>query len=316
MEFDAPKAYLYTAPDGTQTAFRPEDITIVHNDPNDWKIEAEGPYIPKGFRTNEKLPAIPDLTEKELVDMSLLDLKKLERERKEKLYMVEKMVSEGIVPNPLDPIPMPTPEGFVLHVKSEEEMVRIRQVLMDHYCGFVSREYVQEFVFPFMGEDLSYDQKDANLSVMIKQNTPQPAVPLKPEVEKVNHPPHYNQYKGLEIIDLVEQMGFNLGNAVKYISRAGFKDEDIEIQDLEKAMWYVTREITRISVNSLETEKVGFTVTFRKLCEQMNFNRGNAVLHICKIGNRQPEFDLEDLNQALDYLLTEIKRLKSYEEEN
>ena len=66
--------------------------------------------------------------------------------------------------------------------------------------------------------------------------------------DNVNHPPHYNSYKGLEIIDLVEQMNFNRGNAVKYISRAGFKDPQMELEDLKKARWYIDREIQRLEV--------------------------------------------------------------------
>lgn len=64
--------------------------------------------------------------------------------------------------------------------------------------------------------------------------------------DSVNHPSHYNAYRGLEIIDLTEQMNFNRGNAVKYIARAGLKNKDAEIQDLEKAAWYINREIERI----------------------------------------------------------------------
>ena len=60
----------------------------------------------------------------------------------------------------------------------------------------------------------------------------------------VNHPPHYNQYLGLEVVDLAEQMNFNKGNAVKYIARSGFKSNEIE--DLEKAAWYIAREISRV----------------------------------------------------------------------
>jgi hypothetical protein len=65
--------------------------------------------------------------------------------------------------------------------------------------------------------------------------------------DEVNHPSHYTAYKGLEIIDLTEQMNFNRGNAVKYIARAGLKDPSSEVQDLEKARWYIDREIQRIS---------------------------------------------------------------------
>jgi len=60
----------------------------------------------------------------------------------------------------------------------------------------------------------------------------------------VNHPPHYNQGK-IEVIDFIEDqgLGFNLGNAVKYIARAEHKGKEVE--DLEKALWYVKRELER-----------------------------------------------------------------------
>lgn len=66
------------------------------------------------------------------------------------------------------------------------------------------------------------------------------------QADPVNHPTHYTSYKGLEVIDLTEQMNFNRGNAVKYICRAGLKNPDTEIEDLEKARWYIAREIARI----------------------------------------------------------------------
>jgi predicted unusual protein kinase regulating ubiquinone biosynthesis (AarF/ABC1/UbiB family) len=65
--------------------------------------------------------------------------------------------------------------------------------------------------------------------------------------DNVNHPSHYTQYNGIEIIDLTEQMNFNKGNAVKYITRAGFKPDADEIEDLRKAIWYLTREIQRVA---------------------------------------------------------------------
>lgn len=62
--------------------------------------------------------------------------------------------------------------------------------------------------------------------------------------EAVDHPSHYNsgQY---EVIDVIDdwQLNFELGNAVKYIARAGKKDESKTIEDLEKAIWYIQREI-------------------------------------------------------------------------
>lgn len=63
--------------------------------------------------------------------------------------------------------------------------------------------------------------------------------------EMINHPQHYNMGK-YEAIDVIEdwKLNFNLGNTVKYISRAGHKDDII--QDLKKASWYLNREIERL----------------------------------------------------------------------
>lgn len=64
--------------------------------------------------------------------------------------------------------------------------------------------------------------------------------------DDVNHPKHYNSHpSGIECIEVVEHMGFNLGNAIKYIWRAGLKGEDA-VKDLAKAKWYVERELTRL----------------------------------------------------------------------
>ncbi len=61
--------------------------------------------------------------------------------------------------------------------------------------------------------------------------------------DPVNHPPHYRS-GGIETIDFIESkdLNYRLGNVVKYISRAGKKDSD-PVQDLEKAAWYLKREI-------------------------------------------------------------------------
>lgn len=64
-------------------------------------------------------------------------------------------------------------------------------------------------------------------------------------MSNVNHPEHYN--KGIEAIDYIESWGmnFNIGNAIKYITRAPYKGKQKE--DLEKALWYVSRELDRIT---------------------------------------------------------------------
>ena len=66
---------------------------------------------------------------------------------------------------------------------------------------------------------------------------------MKP-VDMVNQPPHYTSHpSGVECIQITEHMGFNLGNATKYIWRADLKGD--AIQDLEKARFYIDREIQR-----------------------------------------------------------------------
>ena len=68
--------------------------------------------------------------------------------------------------------------------------------------------------------------------------------------EKVNHPNHYggedNPYEAIKVIEAWD-LGFNLGNTVKYISRAGKKINTLE--DLEKASWYINREINKLKKN-------------------------------------------------------------------
>lgn len=65
--------------------------------------------------------------------------------------------------------------------------------------------------------------------------------------EKVDHPAHYT-IGGIEAIDVIEawDLGFCLGNLVKYVARAGIKDVDTEIEDLEKARWYLDRHIENL----------------------------------------------------------------------
>ena len=62
--------------------------------------------------------------------------------------------------------------------------------------------------------------------------------------DPVNHPKHYtNHPSGIECIQITRHMGFNLGNAMKYIWRADLKNDAIE--DLEKAVWYLKDEIEK-----------------------------------------------------------------------
>ncbi|WP_293364973.1 DUF3310 domain-containing protein [Phenylobacterium sp.] len=71
-----------------------------------------------------------------------------------------------------------------------------------------------------------------------------PSPPPQPKIEAVDHPPHYRS-GGLEAIDVIEafDLGFCLGNAIKYILRAGRKGAALE--DLKKARWYLDRVIEK-----------------------------------------------------------------------
>jgi hypothetical protein len=65
------------------------------------------------------------------------------------------------------------------------------------------------------------------------------------KLTSVEHPKHYNRHpSGIECITIAEQFNFNIGNAVKYLWRAGLKGSQVE--DLKKAKWYVEREIKRV----------------------------------------------------------------------
>lgn len=66
--------------------------------------------------------------------------------------------------------------------------------------------------------------------------------------DNVSHPLHYANgwSNGAEVIDLTEHLSFCAGNVVKYVCRAGRKDPDKHVEDLEKARWYLDREIERV----------------------------------------------------------------------
>lgn len=72
--------------------------------------------------------------------------------------------------------------------------------------------------------------------------------------DNVNHPQHYKFGNGVEVIDLTEQLSFNLGNVVKYVARAGRKTAD-PIEDLRKAKFYLQRELDRIAGTPAEVRE-------------------------------------------------------------
>lgn len=85
--------------------------------------------------------------------------------------------------------------------------------------------------------------------------------------DMVNHPSHYTDGR-IEVIDFIEdkKLNYHRGNAVKYICRAGKKDPDKEVEDLQKAAWYINREIQRLEAqkqrDAREAELRAIGVTF------------------------------------------------------
>lgn len=76
-------------------------------------------------------------------------------------------------------------------------------------------------------------------------------IDLTENSDNVVHPPHYANgwSNGAEVIDLTEHLSFCAGNVVKYVCRAGRKDPGKHVEDLEKARWYLDREIARVRRN-------------------------------------------------------------------
>jgi len=76
------------------------------------------------------------------------------------------------------------------------------------------------------------------------------SLPEEKLLQSVDHPAHYggadNTYEAIKVIEAWE-LGFNLGNVIKYISRAGKKGSKLE--DLKKAQWYLNREIRKNESN-------------------------------------------------------------------
>jgi len=104
-------------------------------------------------------------------------------------------------------------------------------------------------------EELKYRYNNKNNNIgsnnMSVPPTKRPGIVDFKSSKDVNQPSHYTSGR-IEVIDVIEdwKLGFHLGNAVKYIARAGKKDPKLVIQDLEKAMWYISRKIERIQNES------------------------------------------------------------------
>lgn len=128
--------------------------------------------------------------------------------------------------------------GIVTSIKEEEE----------YEVGVLLEGNASSVYFDF--EELELENVYDALSAKPVEETP----PIEAQVDSrledvVNHPSHYADgwSNGAEVIDITEHLNFNRGNAVKYLSRAGKKGgPEKELEDLQKALWYVTREVERL----------------------------------------------------------------------
>lgn len=123
----------------------------------------------------------------------------------------------------------------------------------------------------------------------------------------VNHPSHYTDGK-IEVIDFIEDKGLNFhrGNAVKYIARAGKKDPAKEVEDLRKAVWYLNREITRLTgenpnaaLISKVIEEVERAVDKARLDNEFDNTEGEWFI-------KEGDF-LADLNDEIDVVRRKYK---------
>jgi hypothetical protein len=115
---------------------------------------------------------------------------------------------------------------------------------MSEFLGFPGCTFDPDDVEPlsadFYGDAASYVRNE-NMRIWRRDDMP---TALGVAMDPVNHPAHYTSHpSGVECITVTEHMGFNLGNAVKYIWRADLKGNGLE--DLRKARWYIEREIAR-----------------------------------------------------------------------
>lgn len=99
--------------------------------------------------------------------------------------------------------------------------------------------------------EYEYEIKDDAIVIKERVDRFKPTAPWQDRAlssNNVSHPPHYADgwSNGAEVIDLTEHLSFCAGNVVKYVCRAGRKDPDKYVEDLEKARWYIDREIERV----------------------------------------------------------------------
>ena len=130
---------------------------------------------------------------------------------------------------------------------SDKEAVRIASRLHVH----LSHEYTEwsRSTRPEYSLDPGMEATIGNLANYLIDKTLQldKSTPTATDFDPVSKPEHYNSDpSGVECIQITRHRNFNIGNAIKYLWRAGLKDETAHVQDLQKAIWYINDEIDRL----------------------------------------------------------------------
>lgn len=137
--------------------------------------------------------------------------------------------------------------------------------------------------------------------------------------DSVNHPKHYTSHpSGIECIQITEHMGFNLGNAVKYVWRADLKHDAIE--DLRKAVWYIEREIakrTNIPKSAVaeEVHEVDGTVQSSRWHVEETFNNYVTVtryVETSRVYARAVDQETDDVRKARMWSKTDKAAAEAY----
>ena len=114
------------------------------------------------------------------------------------------------------------------------------------YCDDAFIEYLEQNIEVNESDLKTVEIKEkANTKETLQETLDEVKEPV--ENDNVNHPSHYTD-GNIEVMDFIEdkQLNFARGNVIKYVSRAGKKDPNKELEDLKKAMWYLNREIERL----------------------------------------------------------------------
>lgn len=147
--------------------------------------------------------------------------------------------SRVVLPNGVQYEQLPyEPTSWHLFIADDEYWLYPTEGVESIACTTYSRLVVRPTGQPYAIYDKSkYKYELEDDSIKIVENS-----------DNVSHPSHYANgwSNGAEVIDLTEHLSFCAGNVVKYVCRAGRKDPDKYVEDLEKARWYLDREIERV----------------------------------------------------------------------